>query len=935
MLSDKNAVLQVIGSLMKKPSLLSEKDKYNLQPNDFESRFERYIFIAILNSYNNGAQTLSEIDIDNYLMEHKDQYLLFQQNNGISYLQDALDMSTPENFEYYYNRIKKFNCLKDLKKSGFDISEFYEENELNPKQFEINQRFETLKPKDIFDGLKRRIYKVEGEYVEGDASVTTDVSVGIDELLEKLKNSPDAGARFQGKYFNTVTRGARKGKYYLVSLGSGVGKALPNSSTIPTPNGWRTVKDIQVGDYLFDAMGKPTKVLGVYPQGEKEVWEVTFKDGRTVKCCGEHLWSYFTDNQSKNQIIKRNFKTSTTKELSSMTLQDNNGGYKIFVPMQKAVEYSEKKHFIPPYAFGLMLGDGSFRFQENQKAFSYSSENEILPNEIAILCGWNVKRNSDKNYNWTFSYKEKKNLRQKNVWVQDILIEHPELIGVKSEDKFIPRNYLEDSVKNRFALLNGLLDSDGSVDEKGRVSLFTISEQMKNDIVELARSLGFKTHVRIDSHKKTNICYDITITGTPEDKNKLFRLPRKREKMNNWFMKTNRKESNLGNPIVSIAKLKYSEEMTCFYVDNEEHLFLAEDFCVTHNTRFLVGEACYLAFPMRYSWETMEWKITGNAEKTLFIATEQTKEEIQTMIVAYLTGINEDVILYGHFTKEQQTVIEEAKEVIKKYKDNLMIVQIPMPSVEVVKSVVRQNCIVNDIKNVIFDYIFSNPALLNEFRDLKIREDVALLMLSTALKDLAVEQDIFMMSATQLNSNQDTNEKGIKNQNSIRGSRAIVDKADIAMIGTLVPDDQRDQIAPYVAKYGMPTQVFDVYKVRRGKWTNLKIWSNVDLGTCRRSDVFVTDSNIKEIEVPVMEVNFDDNYGQYDDFVRHLNSSHSLPPRAEQTFSIQQDNDLDSARSESTETEEDEEEMDKQSPYYWEKVVEENNKNGELFGGLL
>lgn len=576
MLSDKNAVLQVIGSLMKKPSLLSEKDKYNLQPSDFESRFERYIFIAILNSYTNGAQTLSEIDIDNYLMEHKDQYLLFQQNNGISYLQDALDMSTPENFEYYYNRIKKFNCLKDLKKSGFDISEFYEENELNPRQFEINQRFETLKPKDIFDGLKRKIYKVEGEYVEGDASVTTDVSVGIDELLEKLKNSPDAGARFQGKYFNTVTRGARKGKYYLVSLASGIGK-----------------------------------------------------------------------------------------------------------------------------------------------------------------------------------------------------------------------------------------------------------------------------------------------------------------------------------------------------------------------TRFLLGEACYLSFPMRYSWETMEWKITGNAEKTLFIATEQTKEEIQTMIVAYLTGINEDVIIYGHFTKEQQTIIDQAKEVIKKYKDNLMIVQIPMPSVEVVKSIVRQNCIVNDIKNVIFDYIFSNPALLNEFRDLKIREDVALLMLSTALKDLAVEQDVFMMSATQLNSSQDTNEKGIKNQNSIRGSKSIVDKADIAMIGTLVPDDQLDQIAPYVAKYGMPTQVYDVYKVRRGKWTNLKIWSNVDLGTCRRSDVFVTDSNIKEIEVPIMEVNFDDNYGQYDEFVHHLNSSRSLPSRADQTFSIQQDSDLDSARSESTETEEDEEEMDKQSPYYWEKVVEENNKKGDLFGGLL
>ena len=512
MLTDKNAIRQVLGCLMKKPALLSERDKYSLQPGDFTSKFERYIFIAILNLYTSGAQDINEIDVDTYLSAHKDQYIVFQQQKGIDYLQDALDMSTLENFEYYYNRIKKFNCLRDLQGAGYDTSRFYCENELDPRQFEINQRFETLTPKKIFEEIKKGIYGVEREYVGGDASVTADVSQGIEELLEKLKVAPDVGPRFQGKYFNTITRGARQGKYYIVSLGTGTGK-----------------------------------------------------------------------------------------------------------------------------------------------------------------------------------------------------------------------------------------------------------------------------------------------------------------------------------------------------------------------TRFLVGEACYQAFPMRFDSLKGEWKITGNSEKTLFIATEQDIEEIQTMVIAYLSDINEEIIISGRYTEAQMQILKEATEVIKKYKDNLQIVRVPMPSVEVIKSVIRQNCLLYDIRNVFFDYIFSNPALLNEFRDLRIREDVALLMLSTALKDLAVEQNVFMMSATQVNSNTDGNEKGIKNQNSIRGSKSIIDKADIALIGGLVPEEQLKDIAPYIQKYGMPTQVQDVYKVRRGKWTNLKIWSQVDLGTCRRRDLFVTDANFKEITMESIEYNFDDNYGVYNAFVHHLN----------------------------------------------------------------
>lgn len=869
MLTDKNAILQVLGCLMKKPSLLSEKDKYSLVPNDFDTKFERYIFIAILNLYSGGAQEINEIDVDNYLMTHQDQYTIFQKQKGVDYLQDALDMCSLDNFEYYYNRIKKFNCLRDLKKAGYDISRFYEENELNPRQFEINEKFETLTTRQIFDELKKSVYGVEREYIRGDASITTSADTGIEELLEKLKVAPDAGPRFQGKYFNTITRGARKGKYYLVSMGSGLGKALPNSSRIPTPTGWKTIGEIKEGDYLFDALGKPTKVLAIYPQGEKEVFEVKFKDGRTVRCCDEHLWSYQI-TKKLDKFEKREYITSTLKDMMNLTLKEGEG-YKYGIPQQKAVEYKEKKHFIPPYAFGLMLGDGSFCQHDSNKSFQYSSENEELPSIIGELCNWNVKKGSEKNYTWYFSYPGQENEEKKNVWVEEVLCEHLELLNAKSEDKYIPRDYLEDSIENRIDLLNGLLDSDGSVDERGRINYFSISPFLRDNVVELCQSLGFKTSVSIDTHKSTNVCYVVHITGMPEVKRKLFKLARKHQLIENWYNNSKRKERNTYNAIVDIQDLGYKEEMTCFYVDNEEHLFLTDDFVPTHNTRQLLGEACYQAFPMRYDPSTCEWKITGNCEKTLFIATEQTIEEIQTMIVAYLSGINEDVILYGRFTEGQQRIINQTVEVIKQYKDNLQIVRIPMPSVEIVKSVVRQNCLLFDIQNVFFDYIFSNPALLNEFRDLKIREDVALLMLSTALKDLAVEQDVFMMSATQVNSNTDGNEKGIKNQNSIRGSKAVVDKADIALIGGLVPDEQLEAIQGYIQKYGMPTQVQDVYKVRRGRWTNLKIWSDVDLGTCRRRDLFCTDAGLKEIDIGVVEFNFDENYGRYDDFLHYLN----------------------------------------------------------------
>ena len=477
---------------MKHPTYLSQTDKYTLTIYDFYSSFEKYIFSAIYNLYKGGAEYITEVDIDNYFNTHDTAKKIFEKNNGIEYLQDALEFCQEENFPFYYRRLKKFNCLNDLKKAGYDTSKIYVEDLTNLKAKEVNEKFETLELEDIFMTIKKEIMSIESKYGTGDASETESAADGIKELIKELQKTPDVGAPLQGKIFNTICRGARSTKYYVRSADSGTGKALPNSTKIPTPDGFKRVDEIKVGDYLFDAFGKPTRILGVYPQGIKDVYYVLFKDGRKALCCEDHLWSYCTTGQNKKFKQQRKFYTKTLKELQQLELKTQNHGYQILIPMNYAAQYSKKEYYIPPYVFGLALGDGSFRQNESNKSFQYSSENEYLPNCIGEQMGWIVKKGSAHNYTWYFSYKEELKNNKKNIWVEDFLKQFPQLINAKSEDKFIPELYMFGDVQQRLDLLNGLLDSDGSVDNKGRVNFYTISEKLRDNVVDLCHSLGFK-----------------------------------------------------------------------------------------------------------------------------------------------------------------------------------------------------------------------------------------------------------------------------------------------------------------------------------------------------------------------------------------------------------------------------------------------------------
>ena len=389
----------------------------------------------------------------------------------------------------------------------------------------------------------------------------------------------------------------------LISGSTGAGKAARDSELVPTPKGWKRHGDLKVGDYVFSRKGKPTKVLGVYPQGKMEVYRVTLSDGRTVDVSGDHLW---TINDVLKNRARRNKKglehvydTVTTDYMYEKGVKTDrtygHNTYKFRLPKSEAVEYSEKEFKVEPYAMGALLGDGSFL----ENAIVLSSEDDWIPRKVAKLIGAEDIVDNKKTYSWYFRIAEDSPMRDgytkgvKNI--QTAMLFEEDMM-VKCGERTIPEEYLYGSIEQRYELLQGLMDTDGTIKRDGKrytTAFTTTSEQLKDDVITLARSLGLE--VTFTKHKKrkngNSIEYTVRFLVPHKEKENLFTLPRKVE-LAKEAQQYKKKKADLDIPIVSIEKLDEKDDMTCIMVDNEEHLYLVGDYVVTHNTEYqkaLVG----------------------------------------------------------------------------------------------------------------------------------------------------------------------------------------------------------------------------------------------------------------------------------------------------------------------------------------------------------
>lgn len=856
---DTTSVLQVIGNVFNNPSLLDAGDKYVITEDDFDNEFHKIVFGCIYKVYELGAKKVTLENINDFLSMRPKSEAIYRKEKGDEWLLQVSESAISEGFDYYYNRMKKFSLLRAFDKLGIDVSFIYDpDNILDSKKKQLQEeQLDNTPIEELANKVTDKVEAIKAAYVDSVFGEAYQAGEEINDLIERLKETPEVGIPMYGPLINTVTRGARLRKMYLRSAPTGAGKAIPNNTTIPTPQGYRLVKDIKEGDYLFGQDGKPTKVLKVYPQAEKkQIYEVKFLDGRVAKCCKDHLWEYAYDSHSGI-----GFRTESAQEIIDRTLKLKNGfrnsdkGYRFKVKLNKPVQYPERKYSVDPYVMGALVGDGSFRYDNSNKALTFSSRDDELPSKLSALMGNYVyHKNSEHNYNYTF--KPKDNLKH-NLWVEEIFKDYPQLWNIKSEDKQVPEDYLLGSIEQRYDLLQGLLDTDGSIDDRGRINFTTVSKVLRDQVIELCHSLGMVTSYMTDTRAKytTGECYTVHIQCKKEIKPRLFRLEFKLLRAKSYAASNKRSEYKEFNSIVDIKPTDEWTDMTCFTVDNDDSLFLMNDFIVTHNTRTMIADACYFACNEIYD-EMFGWIKNGTSEPTLYISTEQEKEEIQTMMLAFLSAVNEEHILNGTYVGDEEERVLHAAEIISKAP--LYIEELPDFSLKDVEDTIKKNIREHDVKYVCHDYIMTSLKILEEVTKrsggVKLREDNILFMLSRRLKDLANKYGVFILSATQLNGSYQDSET--PDQNLLRGAKSIADSIDLGMILLPVRQNDLDSLESVLASnaFEKPNLKISVYKNRRGRYKGVYLWCRADLGTCRVKPMFCTDYMYEVISIEDLKI---------------------------------------------------------------------------------
>ena len=278
-------------------------------------------------------------------------------------------------------------------------------------------------------------------------------------------------------------------------------------------------------------------------------------------------------------------------------------------------------------------------------------------------------------------------------------------------------------------------------------------------------------------------------------------------------------------------------------------------------TRAMIADACYIGCSQVYSEKENKWVSTGAAQSVLFIATEQDLDEIQTSALAFLSGVEEDHILMHEYYAGEWDRILKAKMIMKQ-QCKIKFECMPDFSLEMIESKIKKYVREDQIQYCFFDYIHSSAKILTEVGGKSgvknLREDNVLFLMASKLKELAIENGIFVMSSTQLNSDYQTSET--PDQNLLRGAKAIADRIDNGSIMLEVRREDLEKIKPFCLqnKIDTPNVKMSIYKNRGNKLKGIYLWMKTNTGTCKFDTLFVTDWFYNVIDVPLLKIKIEE-----------------------------------------------------------------------------
>ena len=283
-------------------------------------------------------------------------------------------------------------------------------------------------------------------------------------------------------------------------------------------------------------------------------------------------------------------------------------------------------------------------------------------------------------------------------------------------------------------------------------------------------------------------------------------------------------------------------------------------------SRNAMADACNMACDRIYDWNKHEWKPTGQKQPVLFISTELTKEEIQDCLLAHISGIEQDRIEeWRDIGEEEECVLRLAAEYVA---ESLLYGEyMPDFTIDTISETIEKYVINFNIIACFFDYINDSPSLYAYYYEKtksRLRTDQILFLFSNSLKLVCNKYNIYLGSSTQLNDSY--KDEANKDAGALKGSKAIIEKADGGILALPVTHKDIKKLKPILESEGrfgtlVPNMSYYIFKNRGGKWKSIIVWTKINLGTMREVDCFVTDYNfemITDIERTVIDFELDD-----------------------------------------------------------------------------
>jgi len=359
----------------------------------------------------------------------------------------------------------------------------------------------------------------------------------------------------------------------------GSGKGQPLHYPVMTETGWTKIGDLNIGDKIVSPYGKLEIVDGIFDKGIKPTYEITFADGRKTECCEDHLWKIYNKNFKTYKDSKDGWIICDTNKLIKY-INNKSDTRKFYIPLVNDIIIPNVDLTIDPYVFGILIGDGNL----TQGSVEFTNSEKDIINKVKDIIEidneYYLYSTIDKT---TMNHRiSKKSANQNNSNKYKNYLISKGLYGCYSFEKFIPEEYKNASKEQKIKLMQGLMDSDGSVNNS--LSYSTTSKQLANDIVDIIRSIG---GIAFYSTRTTKYTYNNEIKNGKESYriNIRYSNPTKLVSSEKHLNKIsdNYQYSDLKLEIINIKRVE-DQEIRCISIASDDHLYITNDFIVTHNT---------------------------------------------------------------------------------------------------------------------------------------------------------------------------------------------------------------------------------------------------------------------------------------------------------------------------------------------------------------